>query len=174
MPRAWSVSRNDAVIERQIAGQRMDGQRAPSRDSRNGLLNAVEQGPHRAEIIRVAHWQLKGKDEAGGHLGDNARFAAKLRRTVTLAFSDGGNSAIIGIDDFAMRQRLAIGQTSRLFGNPLMRCQGHLQLGGQTLSLSRRKMLRLIPVCPCGVHQRQELSSGLQQMLFRRARKVGH
>jgi hypothetical protein len=176
---AWDTHRADAagverlaprrLMERQIAGQRMDGQRAPSRDSRKGLLDAVEQGPHRAEIIRVAHGQLQGNAEAGGHLSEHARFAAKRRRTVPLACADGGQSAIIGMDDCAMRQRRAMGQTSRWFGKPLLRGQGHLQRGGHALSWSRRKRLRLIPGCPCGVPQRQELSAGLKPMLCRLA-----
>ena len=59
--------------------------------------------------------QVISKDEACGHLCNDAGFFSELRRTVALAFLDGSNRRIVGVDDFTVIQLLAIDQLSRLF-----------------------------------------------------------
>ena len=68
------------------------------------------------------------KDKAGGHLGDESGLFAKLCRTVTLAFDNGGNGAIIGIDDFGLIQLFALGQAARLALDTFIVLGGLLQV----------------------------------------------
>ena len=101
----------------------------------HGRLHFVDQGQHIADITGIPHRQLHGEDEARGGLGDNARFAAKLGGAVALAFANGGNGGIVGIDDFTLGQGLALGEAPGLGGDLLMGDKGHGQLGVQARPL---------------------------------------
>ena len=52
------------VIERQIAGQRVDGRGGARPDSGDGLLHVVHQGLYRTRITRIPQGQMQGNDEA--------------------------------------------------------------------------------------------------------------
>ena len=97
------------VIQGQIPGQRVDGQRGAAGDLAQGVLHFVDQGHHIAGVRGIPHRQRKGEDEARGGLGDNAGFAAKLGGAVALAFANGGNRGIVGIDDFTLASRACPG-----------------------------------------------------------------
>src|SRR5712691_3181558 len=147
----------------------MDGRGGSTRDLRDGVLHFVDQGQPIAPVPRIADRQMHGEDEARGRLGDHPWFAAKLRRTVAFAFANRCNGAIVGIDDFAMWQLLALRQASRLFGNALMGFDGCLQRGVQALTLAirqQRHALQAFLRCPS---KRQNLLPGLKQVLFRLA-----
>ena len=68
------------VIERQIAGQRVDGRGGARPDPGDRLLHLVDQGLHIAGITRIAHGQMQGKDKARRWLGDNARACGQTGR----------------------------------------------------------------------------------------------
>ena len=65
------------VIERQIAGQRVDGRGRARRDPGDGVLHFVKQGLHRPDVTGIAHGQMQGKDKASRWRGDHPRLAAE-------------------------------------------------------------------------------------------------
>ena len=79
------------VIQRQIAGQRVDSRDGARPDPSDRLLHLVDQGLHITGITGMAHGQLQRKDEARRWLGDNPRFAAELGGAVAFALADRGN-----------------------------------------------------------------------------------
>ena len=107
IPRVCSVFPQLGVIQGQIPRQRVDRRRGARSATRpRALLHFIDQGHHIAGIAGIPDRQLKGEDEARGGLGDNPRFAAKLGRAVALAFANGGDRGIVGIDNFALAQGL--------------------------------------------------------------------
>jgi hypothetical protein len=128
------------VIERQIAGQRVDsrGEARPNPGKR--LLHFVDQGFHVAGITRMAHGQMPGKDNARGGLGNHVWLAAELSGAMTLPFADGRNRGIVGIGDLAMGQRLALRQPAGLACDPVMRLERDRELGVQTPLLRFRQL----------------------------------
>jgi YD repeat-containing protein len=102
----------DGSIERQIAGPRVDGQGGVRPDPGDRLLHVVHPGLHITRITRIAQGQMQGKDEASCRLGDHARLAAKLGGAVAFALAHGRYGGIVGVDDLAMGQGLALCQSS--------------------------------------------------------------
>jgi hypothetical protein len=118
-------------------------------------LYLIDQRHDVAGITGITHGQVHGKNEAGGGLSDDAGLAAKLGGTVALAFTDGGNGGIVGIDNFAAGQDLAVGETARLGDDLLMSREGEGQRG--------------VPACPLLLRQRRTLEMGLRGL-----RQLGH
>jgi hypothetical protein len=79
------------IIERQIAGQRVEGGSGGRCHSGNGPLHVVDQGLHIAGVTGIPHRQMQAKDEAGRWLGDDPGFAAKVGRAIALPFANGRN-----------------------------------------------------------------------------------
>ena len=117
------------VVERQIAGERVDRGSGPRGDVRERRLHLVHQRHDVAAITGIAHRQLRGEHEACGGLADNPRLAAKLGGAVTLAFADRGDGGIVGIDDFTAGQGLAVGEATGLGSDLLMGDEGESQRG---------------------------------------------
>ena len=120
----------------------------PRGDARTGGLDLVDQGHDIAGITGIPHRQPRRKHEAGGGLGDNPRLAAKLGGAVALAFADRGNGGIIGIDDFTVRQGLAVGEAAGLGGDLLMGGEGHGQRGVPARPLVFRQLRRRFARAP--------------------------
>ena len=92
-------------------------------DAFDGLLDLVEQGQHIAGIARIALGHTVGKDKARGRLRHDAGLAAKLGGAIALAFEDGGNGGIVGIDDFTVAEFFALGEPCGLLADVRMaRC----------------------------------------------------
>jgi hypothetical protein len=132
------------VIERQIAGQRVDGRGGARPDPGDRLLHLVDQGLHITGITRMAHGQMQGNDEASGWLGDNARLAAELGGAVAFAFANGGNGRIVGIDDLAVGQGLALREASRLVFDPVMGRERGCELSVQARPLILQQLGRAV------------------------------
>ena len=113
----------------------------------DGVLHLVEQGQHIARITRIARGHPIGKDKAGRGLRQDTGLATKLGRAIALAFEDGGNGGIIGIDDFAVGQFFALGQALRLLGDVPMGGAGGLQVAQQTLALGLAPGAVLVQAC---------------------------
>ena len=156
-------------IERQIAGQRVDGRGGARPDPGHRLLHLVDQGLHIAGIARIAHGQMPGKDETRRWLGDNARLTAELGRAVALALADGRDGGIVRIDNLAVGQGLALRQPAGLVLDPAMRRERGRELGLQTPLLLVRQLRRAVQACVGGLRQRQDLRAQLQQLRLRLA-----
>jgi hypothetical protein len=157
------------VIDRQIAGQRVDGRGGARPDPGHRLLYFVDQGLHIAGITRIARGQMPGKDKARGGLGNNARFTAELGRTVAFALANGGNGGIVRIDDLAVSQGLALRQPAGLVFDPAMRLERGHELGFQTPRLFFQQLRCAVQACVGGLGQRQHLRAQLQQLRLRLA-----
>ncbi len=98
------------------------------RNEVKGLLHFVQQGEPIAWITRITLGDPIGKDKTRGGFGDNPGFAPELRRAVALPLDNRCDGRIIGIDDFILRERFALGQPLRLFGDVPMRIARHGQV----------------------------------------------
>ena len=75
-------------------------------------------------ITGVSYRQMRSKDEPRGWFGNNAGFSTKLGGTIALAFANRRNRPIIRINDFALRQRFALGEAPRLVLDQLVGLEG--------------------------------------------------
>ena len=167
-PRMQGVPQG-GVIERQIARERMDDRAGTRPDPGDCLFHLVAQGLHIAGITGMAHRQMQGKAEPGRRLSDEARLAAKLGGAVAFALTNGGNGGIVGVDDLAVGQGLALRQAARLVCDPVMCLKGGRELGVQTRALRRRQLGRAVQARLGGPCQRQDRLSQLQQVRLRLA-----
>src|SRR5882724_793025 len=109
----------------------------------------------------MAHRQVQGKDEASCRLGDDPGRAAELGEAMAFALANRGNRGIVGVNDLAMGQGLALGQSSRLTFDPVMRLERSRELGVQTRLLVRRQWRRTMQVFLGGPRQEQDWRSHL-------------
>ena len=127
------------IIERQIAGQRVEGGSGVRRDPTDRLLHVVDQGLHVAGVTGVSHGHMQAKDEARRWLGNNSGLATKLGGAVALPLANGRNGGIVGVDNFAVGQRLALREPAGLVCNPVMRLERGGELGIQACPLLLRQ-----------------------------------
>src|SRR4051812_37956687 len=90
------------IVQGQIPSQGVDGQGGTAGGPAQGGLHFIEQGHHIAGITGIPDRQRKGEDEARGGLGDNPGLTTELCGAVALAFANGGDRGIVGIDNFAL------------------------------------------------------------------------
>ena len=154
------------VVERQIAREGVNGGHERGGDLRQRRLDFGDQGEHVAAITGIAHRQMSGEHEAGGGLPDKARFAPKLGGTVTLAFADRSDGGIVGVDDFAAGQRLAVGEPPRLGHDLLMGGKGHGQPGVPARSLRGRQRDGALELRLGGLRQRSHRRARREQVRF--------
>ena len=104
-------------------------------DESNGALYLVEEGdaalgslglPTGARLAKI-------KPDAGSER--IPVFPSKLGWTIAFPFEDRRNGGVIGIDDFAVIEPFALGQTLRLWGDLPMGSAGGFQVAQQTLAL---------------------------------------
>jgi hypothetical protein len=157
------------VIGAQITRDRMDGQLARHLDPFDSGLDLVNEGHHIAGIARIPYGQMRGKDKAGGGLRDDPGLAPELGRTVAFALEDRCNGAIVGIDDFAVAQRLALDEPLRLAADGVIRLQCDGQLGCQPLAFWLTQMPRVLKSLLGALGDRHEGAATLQELLFRLA-----
>lgn len=99
---------------------------------------------------------MKAEEKAGGHLGNDPRFFAKLSGAVALAFANRRNGPIVGIDNFTVGQRLALNQAAGLLFNELMGVHRLLQSGVQTGFLRRAQCPLLVQIQLCRKGERNQ------------------
>ena len=127
------------VVEAQITRYGVNLPLRPCPDTVDGALDLVEQGQSITRIARVALGYQRGKDTTSGWFRGDARLSAKWRRTIALPFDNGGNGEIVGIDQFIVAQRLAVGQLCGLFTDVFMVAQRRGKGQGETLTLGLRQ-----------------------------------
>jgi hypothetical protein len=105
------------VIDSKITAQRVDMYTLGARHAVQGLLDLIKQGEPRARITRIALRDAVGKDKTRGGFGDDTGLASELGRTIAFALDNGRDGGIIGLDDFVLAERFALGQALRLLGD---------------------------------------------------------
>ena len=138
-------------------------------DPWNGGLDLVNQGHDIAGIARIPQREMRGKDKASGGFRDEARLASKLGWTVAFAFEERRNGAIVGSDDFAVAQRLALGEPLRLAADSVIRFQRAGQLGRQSLAFWLTQMPGVLESLLGTLSERHEGEATRQELLFRLA-----
>jgi len=161
------------VIDAEIPRHRVDVESGCRRDTLYGQIDLIEQGQHRTGITRIARGDSVGKDKTCRGLGDNARFTAKLHRAIALAFENGRDGEVVGIDKFTVTEFLAVGEPCGLRADVRLAAQRRVERIGETLALGvaqRRRLLKeLLRVLP----KRGDGLSKLQELPFRVAHQ-GH
>ena len=125
----------DGIIEAQITRHRVYLALWSCLDPVDGALDLVEQGQHITRITRIALGHEVGKDKTGRGFRGDAGLSAKLRRAIALAFDNGGNGGIVGIDQFTVAELLALGQPGGLFTDVVMVVHRRGERQGETLTL---------------------------------------
>ena len=127
-------------------------------------MDLVEQGQHIAGIARIALGHAVGKDKARGRLRHDPGLATKLRGAIALAFEDGGNGEIVGIDEFTVAEFFALGEPCGLLADVRMAAQRRVERLAKrwrwaSLSVGRlvKELLGLLPKRGDGLAKRQEL-----------------
>src|SRR5215472_6225677 len=128
----------------------------------DGVLHFVNQGLHILDVTGIPHGQRQGKDEAGRWLGDNPGLAAELGGAMAFAFANGRNRGIVGVDDFAVAQRLALRQPTGWGGDPLMGLERGREPGVQARPLVPPPLRHTVQALLQGPRQGQDLTSMLQ------------
>jgi hypothetical protein len=106
---------DDGIVDAQITCERMNGALGSLLDTRDGLLDFVDQRQDIACVTRIARWRAVGKDITRGGFRDDPRLTAELSRTIALAFDNRGNGRVVGIDHFKVTQFFALRE---VFGLP--------------------------------------------------------
>ena len=86
------------VIDAEVPCDLVEPQLRRDLDPLDGVLDLVEQGQHIAGIVWIPLRDARGKDKARGRFRRDPRLATKLHRAITLAFEDGSDREIVGID----------------------------------------------------------------------------
>ena len=152
----------------------MDPEALRWRDVCNRPLDFVSQGQDIAEVARIPFRHAVRKDKAGGGVRRAAGLAAKLRGTIALAFEDGSDREIIGIDQFTVTQFLAVREQGGLLADVGMAAQGRVERLSDTLALGvpecrglGQEMLGLLPQGWNGLAKLQELRFRLAHQLYK-------
>ena len=138
-------------------------------DPTDRLLHVVDQGLHVAGVTGVSHGHMQAKDEARRWLGNHSGLATKLGGAVALPFAHGRNGRIVGVDNFAVGQRLALREPAGLVCNPVMRLERGGDLGIQACPLLLRQGRCPMQTLLGGPCQGQDLLSQCQPWRLRLA-----
>ena len=98
------------VIDAEIPGQRVDGQRGPPRDALDSLLRLCRaRATHSWHHWDCPRGNADGKDEARGGLRIMPGLRPNWAGQLLLPLHDGSNRGIVGIDDFTLGRSLCPG-----------------------------------------------------------------
>src|SRR5262245_10352015 len=86
------------VMDAEVTRHRLDPEALRCLDVCNRPLDFGHQGQDIARIARISFRHAVRKDKTRGRVRRDTGLAAKLCRTIALAFEDGSDSEIIGID----------------------------------------------------------------------------
>jgi len=156
------------VIDPEIPAEGVDAHTVWRGDEIDGALHLVEERQHVTGITRIALGYPIGKDKTGRGFGENPRFPPKLGWTIAFSFQDRCNGGVIRIDNFAVLQPFALGQTLGLLHDLPMGSAGGFEVAQQALALGltegRRvvqKGLRLLGPGRNGLAEGQQVPFGL-------------
>ena len=92
------------VIDAKITRHRVEPERGHSLDTRDGAWDLVEQGQHRAGIVRTPLRHPIGNDKTGGRFRRDPGLSTKWRGAIALAFEERSEGEVIGIDELKVLQ----------------------------------------------------------------------
>ena len=154
------------LIEAEVPRHRMDAEAVWWRDVGNRLLDFVQQGQDITGIAWIPFRDAIRKDKARGRVGRDPRLTPKLHGAIALAFEDGRDRQIVGIDEFTVRQCLAMDEPGGLLADVGMVIQGRAERLGETLALPIAQRCRLDQEALGLLPQSGDGLPQLQQFLF--------
>ena len=133
----------------------MDPQALRWRDACNRLLDFVSEGQDIAGIARIPCGYAVGTEKARGRVCRDPRLAPKLHGASALAFEDGRDGEIVGIDELTVPEFLAAGEPGGWRADVGMGAQRRAERRGGTLALriaQRRLGQEVLRLPPQGDH----------------------
>ena len=160
------------VIDAKVTRDRVEPELGRSLDTRDGALDLVEQGQHRAGIVRIPLGHPIGKEKARGWFRRDTGLATKLRGAIALAFEDGSDGEIVGIDQFTVAEFFPLGERGGLRADVRMAAHRRVERIGQTRARGVAQRCRLVkellgvlPKRGEGLSKRKELLVSLAHQL---------
>ena len=165
-PSAMERLTQRGVIDAKIPGHRIDREPRWCPDTVDSLLHLVDEGQHITGIARIALRYPAGKDKARRGLREDAGLPTKLGRAIALAFHDGGDGRIIGIDEFTVAEFFPVGELGGLLTDVRMAAHRHVERLGQTLARGVAQCCRLCKELLGLLLKRIDGLAKLQELLF--------
>ena len=157
------------VIDAEVPRQRVDPGALRCLDAFNSLLDLIKEGQHRAGITWIPLGHTAGKEQACGRVRHDPRLATTLRGTIALAFEDGSDGEIVGIDELTVAEPFPLDEPCGVLVDVRMAVHRRVERLGETLTrgVAERRRLgkELLGVLP----QRGDGLSQFQKLLFRLA-----
>jgi len=100
------------IMHAELPSHGMDREPPGEADTVDGLLDLGHHGQNVTGSARMARWHPGGKDTAGRGFQEPPRLAAKLGWAMAFAFEDRRNGSVVGMDDLAVGQPLALDQAA--------------------------------------------------------------
>ena len=162
------------VIEAKVPRHRIDAEALWWLDAGNSPLNFVEKRQDIAGIARIPYGHTLRKDKAGSRVRRDPGLPPKLGGAIALAFEDGGDREIVGIDEFTVTEFLAVGELFGLLADVRMAAQRRVACLGYPLALAvaqrgrlGQQLLGLLPKCCNGLANLQKLPFGVTHKLHK-------
>ena len=92
------------VIDAKVTRDRVEPELGRYLDTRDGTVDLVEEGPHIADIVRVPLGYPVGKEKTRGRFRRDPGLSTTVCRAIALAFEDGREGEIVGIDEFTVAE----------------------------------------------------------------------
>ena len=153
-------------MKAEVPRHRLDPEALRGLDACNRVLDFGQEGQNIAEIARISRGDPIRKDKAGRRLRRDAGLAAKLRGTIALAFEDGRNGQVVGIDQFTVTQFLAVGEPCGLLADVGMAAEHGGERLGDTLALGLTQCRRVVQEVLGLLPKRSDGLSQVQKLLF--------
>ena len=154
------------IIDAEVARDRVEPELWRDLDTRDGALDLVEQGQHRAGIVRIPLGHPIGKDKTRGRFRRDTGLSTKLRGAIALAFEDGSDAEIVGIDEFTVAEFFPVGELGGLRADVRMAAHRRVERIGQTLARGTAQRCRLCKELLGLLPKRGDGLAKLQELLF--------
>src|SRR5215471_14370138 len=155
------------IIDAKVSRDRVEPELGGRLDTLDGALDLVEQGQHRAGIVRIPFGYSRGKDKARGRFRRDPGLSTKLSGAIALAFEDRSDGEIVGIDQFAVAEFFPLRELGRLLTDMRMTVHRHVERLGQTLACSIAQRCRLRQELLGLLAHRGDRLAQFQELLFR-------
>ena len=160
------------VIEAAVPRQRVDPGALRCLDACKSLLDFVQEGQHRAGITRIPLGHTAGKEQARGRVRHNSGLATTLRGTIALAFADGSDGEIVGMDELTVGELFPVDEPCGLLADVRMAVQRRVERLGETLACGGAERRRLGKELLGLLPKRRDGFSQLQKLLCRVAHQL--
>ena len=157
------------VIDAEVTRHRVDPESLRWLDAFNRPLDLGKEGQDIAGIVRIPLGHPVGKEKARGRVRRDTGLATKLRGAIALAFEDGRDGEIVGIDEFTVLEFFALGEPCGLLTDVLIVVHRRGERRGETCALGVAQRCRLGKESLGVLPKRCDGLSKLKELLFRLA-----